>query len=139
MSEIVFVALKKPGGATLCSALPHNKSGIPIAARRLGTAHTSMLTFARDGNELWVMCGPLSVGVDLALFKPFAIDFLRPARGPGLFLMEARAIDAQRPHTTLLDFGRYSDAAVEDVIALAQGLQQVLGYVPELQDWGNDC
>jgi len=98
-----------------------------------------MLTFAKDGSELWVMRGPLSVYVDLERLKPFSINFLRPAKGPGLFAMQASAMGPQHEHCTLLDFGRYSEGADEEIATFAQELQHVLGYVPALQDWGCDC
>ncbi|MDR0277327.1 MAG: hypothetical protein LBJ37_05545 [Paucimonas sp.] len=139
MSKLTYVTLKRPVGATLCSALPHNQSGIPLALRALGTARTSVLTFAKDGSELWVMLGPLSAYVDLACLKPFSITVLRPAKGPGLFAMQASAMGPQHEHCTLLDFGRYSEGADEEIAMFAQELQQVLGYVPARQDWGYDC
>jgi hypothetical protein len=133
------VVLRMPRGAALFSPVPHSQSGIPAYVRALAATDPSMLTLIVEESDLWAVRGPYSVRANLNSFEPLTVSFMKPAKGAGFVAIHAKPKGANSPYFTLLDFGTYSESAVEAATLFAAHLQEVVGYTPTQQYWGVDC
>jgi hypothetical protein len=138
-NKMHHVVLKMPNNAALNSPTPHSQLGIPAHVRALAATDTSMLTLILEGSDLWVVRGSYSVHENLNSFEPFTVSFMKRAKGAGFVTIHAKPKGADSPYFTLLDFGAYSESAVEAATLFAACLQEIFGYTPAQQYWGADC
>jgi hypothetical protein len=128
-----------PPGASLSDPVLHSLSNIPDSVRKLTATDHFGLTLVFDQPILWIIRGPYSTHANLSLFEPLTVSYMSRAKGAGFVAINAKPIGMSAPYFTLLDFGAYSESAVEQATLFAGNLQQVLGYAPVEQYWGSDC
>ena len=133
------VVLRMPSGASLSAPVLHSQSRIPDDVLKLAATELSGLLLVFDQPTLWIVRGPYSVSADLRLFEPLTVSYMSRAKGAGFVAINAKPKGMIAPYFTLLDFGPYSDSAVEDATFFAANLQLVLGYTPAQLYWGADC
>lgn len=134
------ITIEKPSFAKVEGEWLPSDSKIPAKVRSdLERTGRGCVTVVLADNLLWIACDRQAKCIDLNQYEPFAVCYMTPAKGGGFIAIQAWPKGKQSGCTTILEFGIYSDRALEAAVRVAAKLESLLGYKLEQDRWGPDC
>lgn len=97
------------------------------------------ITLAEDNGDLWVASKHQAKHIDLNDYKEFELCYMKPAKGGGFIAIQAWPREKGQSCISMIEFGRYTDQALESAAEVASQLESVLGYKLNQDYWGVDC
>lgn len=97
------------------------------------------ITLVEKDGFLWVASKLKAKKINLREYKQFEICYMTPAKGGGFVAIQAWPLEKGRACTSIVEFGTFSEQALESANEFANLLEPILGYQLNQDYWGADC
>lgn len=131
--------IEKPAFAKVGGDTSINDSSIPLEVQEFLAAHrTRHIAVCENGGILWVASKLKAKRIDTRCYREFEICYMTRAKGGGFVAIQAWPKVKGQACATIVDFGPFSDHALQSANRCAAELQPVLGYRLHESNWGAD-
>ncbi len=132
--------VEKPAFAQVGGDLSIKDSSVPLEVQEFFSANkTRHIAVCEKDGILWVASKLKAKRIDLGSYREFEICYMTRAKGGGFVAIQAWPKVKGQACATIMEFGAFSDQALQSAEQCATELQPVLGYRLHESNWGPDC
>jgi hypothetical protein len=132
--------IEKPAFAEVGGDLSIKDSSIPLQVQKFFAEHkTRHIAVCENDGILWIASKLKAKRIDTRSYREFEICYMTRAKGGGFVAIQAWHKVKGQPCATIVEFGSFSDLALQSAERCAAELQPVLGYSLHESNWGPDC